>query len=124
MKIVKKILTVVFAVSFGLFCLLFPVEVRNGAGEGLNRCITVIIPSLYAMMTASTILLESGALSTVGRWVSPVTKVLFGLNGELAAVFFFSQKAFDFSCNCVTFFIYIGAFHNRKAFAFTLIGFT
>lgn len=93
MKNAKKILTVVFAVSFGLFCLLFPVEVRNGAGEGLNRCITVIIPSLYAMMTASAILLDSGAVSVVGRWISPVTKGLFGLNGELAAIFFFSLVA-------------------------------
>ena len=93
MKNAKKKLTVVFAVSFGLFCLLFPVEVRNGAGEGLNRCITVIIPSLYAMMTASAILLDSGAVSVVGRWISPVTKGLFGLNGELAAVFFFSLVA-------------------------------
>lgn len=93
MKNAKKILTVVFAVSFGLFCLLFPVEVRNGAGEGLNRCITVIIPSLYALMTASAILLDSGAVSAVGRWISPVTKGLFGLNGELAAIFFFSLVA-------------------------------
>ncbi|MBR3900049.1 MAG: hypothetical protein IKJ60_00685 [Ruminococcus sp.] len=93
MKIVKKILIVVFAVSFGLFCLFFPVEVKNGAGEGLNRCISVIIPSLYAMMTASAILLDSGALSTVGRWISPVTNGIFGLNGELAAIFFFSLVA-------------------------------
>lgn len=93
MKNAKKILTVVFAVSFGLFCLLFPVEVRNGAGEGLNRCITVIIPSLYAMMTASAILLDSGAVSAVGRWISPVTKRLFSLNGELTAIFFFSLVA-------------------------------
>lgn len=93
MKNAKKILTVVFAVSFGLFCLLFPVEVRNGAGEGLNRCITVIIPSLYAMMTASAILLDSGAVSAVGRCISPVTKGIFGLNGELAAIFFFSLVA-------------------------------
>lgn len=93
MKIVKKILAVVFAVSFGLFCLLFPVEVRNGAGDGLNRCITVIIPSLYAMMTASAILLDSGILSAVGRWISPVTKGIFGISGELATVFFFSLFA-------------------------------
>lgn len=93
MKIVKKILTVLFSVSFGLFCLLNPSDVRDAAGEGLNRCVTVIIPSLYAMMTASAILLESGILSTVGRWISPATKPIFGLSGELATVYLFSLVA-------------------------------
>ncbi len=90
MKIAKKILTVLFAASFCLFCLFFSVQVKSAVGEGINRCITIIIPSLYAMMAASAILLKSGVLSTVGRWISPVTRLIFGLNGESAAVFLFA----------------------------------
>lgn len=90
MKIAKKILTVLFSVSFCLFCLFFSVQVKSAVGEGINRCITIIIPSLYAMMAASAILLKSGVLSTVGRWISPITRRIFGLNGECGAVFLFS----------------------------------
>ncbi len=90
MKIVKNILTVIFAVSFCLYCLFFSVQVKSAVVEGTNRCITIIIPSLYAMMAASSILLKSGVLSLTGRWISPVTRLIFGLNGESAAVFFFS----------------------------------
>lgn len=90
MKIVKKILTVLFSVSFCLFCLFFSAQVKSAVGEGINRCITIIIPSLYAMMAASAILLKSGVLSTVGRCISPVTRRIFGLDGEYGAVFLFS----------------------------------
>ena len=90
MKTAKKILTALFAVSFCLFCLFYPVQVKSAVGEGINRCITIIIPSLYAMMAASALLLKSGVLSTAGRWISPVTQRIFGLNGECGAVFLFS----------------------------------
>lgn len=93
MKTVKKILTVLFAVSFFVYCLCFPYQVRDAVGDGINRCLLTIIPSLYAMMTASAILLGSGALSVMGRWLSPVTKRIFGLSGESAAVFMFSLVA-------------------------------
>ncbi len=73
-----------------MFCLFFPVNVKSGAVSGLNRCISVIIPSLYAMMTASVLLMKCGVLSWIGRYISPVTRLLFGINGESGAVFLFS----------------------------------
>lgn len=90
MKNAKKILTVIFAVSFCLFCMFFPVDVKRGAISGLNRCISVIIPSLYAMMTASVLLMKSGGLYSAGRFVSPLTRLFFGINGESGIVFLFS----------------------------------
>lgn len=91
MKTTKKILTVVFSVSFCIFCLLFPDSVKSSAGEGINRCILIVIPSLYAMMTASAILLKSGVISAAGRLLNPVSKLFFGINGELGAILLFSM---------------------------------
>lgn len=90
MKNAKKILTVVFSVSFCLFCLFCSGDVKSAAAVGINRCITIIIPSLYAMMTASVLLMKCGVLSSAGRYISPITRRILGMNGEMGAVFLFS----------------------------------
>ncbi len=90
MKNAKKILTVAFSVSFCLFCLFSSNDVKSAAIMGINRCITIIIPSLYAMMTASVLLMKCGVLSSAGRYISPITRRIFGMNGEMGAVFLFS----------------------------------
>lgn len=90
MKNVKKILTVVFSVSFCLFCLISPTDAKAAAAVGINRCISIIIPSLYAMMTASVLLMKCGVLSSAGRYISPITRRIFGMNGEMGVIFLFS----------------------------------
>lgn len=93
MKKAKKILAVIFTASFCAFCLLFPFSVKEAAAEGINRCIFVIIPSLYAMMTASAILTKSGLISGAGRFIRPVSRLFFGINGELGGILLFSLIA-------------------------------
>ncbi|MBO5164335.1 MAG: hypothetical protein J6B75_07830 [Ruminococcus sp.] len=93
MKKAKKILAVIFTASFCGFCLLFPFSVKEAAAEGINRCIFVIIPSLYAMMTASAILMKSGLISCAGRFIRPVSRLFFGINGELGGILLFSLIA-------------------------------
>lgn len=93
MKKAKKILAVVFTASFCAFCLLFPFSVKEAAAEGINRCIFVVIPSLYAMMTASAILMKSGLISSAARFLKPVSKLFFGINGELGGILLFSLIA-------------------------------
>ncbi len=90
MKNVKKILTVVFSVSFCLFCLFSSRDVKSAAIVGINRCISIIIPSLYAMITASVLLMKCGILSAAGQYISPITRFIFGINGEMGAIFLFS----------------------------------
>lgn len=93
MKKAKKILAVIFTASFCVFCLLFPFSVKEAAAEGINRCIFVIIPSLYAMMTASAILMKSGLISAAGKFIKPISRLFFGINGELGGILFFSLIA-------------------------------
>lgn len=90
MKNIKSILFVILSVGLCLFCFLYPTDVKSAVGEGINRCISVIIPSLYAMITASAILIKSGILSVIGRYISPITRRIFGMDGETGAVFLFS----------------------------------
>lgn len=93
MKNSKKMLMMIFSVGLCGFCLLFPGSVKAAASGGINRCISVIIPSLYAMMTASAILMKSGTISGMGRFIDPVSRKIFGINGELTAILFFSLIA-------------------------------
>lgn len=93
MKKTKKILTVIISISLCIYCLLFPESVKAASAVGTERCISVIIPSLYAMMTASALLIGFGIISSAGRYISPVTRLIFGMNGETGAVFLFSMIA-------------------------------
>lgn len=93
MKRSKKILVVIISMSLCIYCLLFPESVKIASSAGTERCISVIIPSLYAMMTASALLVGCGIISSAGRYISPVTRLIFGMNGETGAVFLFSMIA-------------------------------
>lgn len=93
MKRSKKILMVIISISLCIYCLLFPESVKSASALGIERCVSVIIPSLYAMMTASALLIGCGIISAAGRYISPVTRLIFGMNGETGAIFLFSMIA-------------------------------
>ena len=90
MKNIKSIPFVILSVGLCIFCFFFPTDVKLAVGEGINRCISVIIPSLYAMITASAILIKGGILSVIGRDIAPLTRRIFGMDGEEGSIFLFS----------------------------------
>ena len=54
----------------------------SGAGEGLKLLIT-LVPTLVLLMTAVTMLRQSGAVEILSHWLSPVFS-LFGIPAETA----------------------------------------
>lgn len=93
MKKMKKIVVVIFSAVFGIFCLSEPEMAKNAVIEGICRCLRTVIPSLYAMMIASGLLISTGAVSAAGRLFHRIARLIFGMDGESFAVFLFSMIA-------------------------------
>ncbi len=74
-----------FAVCAAAIGLLFahPSEAAAGAREGLLLCGQVIIPSLFPFAVLALFAAKSGLLRAVGRVCTPVSKMLFAVNGEV-----------------------------------------
>lgn len=53
-----------------------------GTAASLELCRTVVIPSLFPMLIASSFLVESGGAGMLGKLLSPVTRRVFALPGE------------------------------------------
>ena len=71
----------------GLLCciaalLLYPAQAIAAGKEGLSLCFNVIIPSLFPFFVLSTLVVELGLVSYLGRLLSPVMVPLFRVPGE------------------------------------------
>ena len=80
--------TVFFLLGLLVLCTCFAGQIQAELQTAVNRCLTVIIPSLYAMMILSQLFLESGVWQALAR---PQVRELHGLEaqhvvpGEMAA---------------------------------------
>lgn len=54
----------------------------TGAKIGLNYCLETLIPSLFPFIIVSLFAVYSGVSEKLGKLLSPITKILFGLPGE------------------------------------------
>lgn len=81
---------VVAAAAF--YCTAAPERTGAAAAVGISRCITVVIPSLYAMMIIAPLLVRSGIIDVLSRIFELLARI-FGLNGREFAIFLFSQFA-------------------------------
>ncbi|MDE5765285.1 MAG: hypothetical protein K2N49_03185 [Ruminococcus sp.] len=93
MKNVKKMLAILLMASIAIYCLVFPANAGKAVSDGVKRCLESVIPPLYAMMAVSGILIRSGIIFRCGKYLTPVSRILFGINGECTAVFLFSLTA-------------------------------
>lgn len=80
------------AAAIALYCAAAPERAGAAAASGIVRCITVVIPSLYAMMIAAPFLIRSGIVGTLGRLLELPARLL-GLSGSELGIFLFSQIA-------------------------------
>ncbi len=117
MRKIKNILISVLVIIFVLFCFFRAGAVKSAVYDAVMRCLTVIIPSLYAMMIISGLLVKSNIASS-GRFFSGIFSMLAGYpvgakilsaqyadgnisrkNAELlSGIFFGAGGAFIFSC--------------------------
>lgn len=75
------------------FCICFAGSIQTETQAALTRCMTVIIPSLYAMMILSQILLESGIWRSLALPFRKISIKWFGISEEYFGIFLLSQFA-------------------------------
>ncbi len=74
-------------------CVCFSGSIRLELFSALNRCLTVIIPSLYAMMILSRLLIENGIWRYAAKPFRKITEAWFGLPDGCFALWLLSQIA-------------------------------
>lgn len=68
----------------------FPQKISNAAKDGLELCVSTMIPTLFPLLVLTSFLLRSGAIDYPGRKADTIALKLFGLSGNAAAVFLIS----------------------------------
>lgn len=89
----KKLALTITATAAAAAVLVFSDSVRQGVRQGLELCAQTVIPSLFLFTAAALFITRSGAASVLGRIVSPVTRLLFGIGDEKASVMLMSAVA-------------------------------
>ena len=86
-KTAAMILIIMTAVYF---CLSFPQEIGQGVEKSIERCLDIIIPSMFIFMCLTTFITMSGAQSILSLPFKYISEKLFRLPGEGFAVFLLS----------------------------------
>lgn len=81
------------AVGAFVFCMINVAEVSAAVSEAAERCISILIPSLFAMMIISGLLVKSSITSAVPKLFSRISELLFGIEGFVFPVFIFGMFA-------------------------------
>lgn len=76
-----------------VFCILFASEIRMEMQTALTRCLTVIIPSLYAMMILSQLLVATDIWRVLARPLRRITPKLFCMPDACFSLLLLSQFA-------------------------------
>lgn len=58
----------------------------RGVRNGLVICAQTVIPALFPFCVLSSFFVRSGLCSTLGKWLSPITRRIFALPGEAGGV--------------------------------------
>lgn len=75
------------------YCILRTDEVKSAVASSVERCVYVLIPSLYAMLIVSGILIRSGAMERFSRFFGAVGRALFGMTSGEVSIFLLSMFA-------------------------------
>ena len=65
----------------------------EAVGESLQRCIEIVIPSLFAMMIVSSMMTASGMMTLIPRWLGRISRLLFGMEEMVFPIFTFGMIA-------------------------------
>lgn len=84
MRRIPFFLTMFLLLGFGALLLLFPQESASAARDGLNICVTLIIPSLFPFFVLSSLLVSLGFASLLGKCMKGIMWPLFRLNAPCA----------------------------------------
>lgn len=62
-------------------------EVTQGVNEALLLCVSAVIPTLFPFFVISGIMVNTGMISVLGKFVAPVARYIFGISGKGAVAF-------------------------------------
>ncbi len=82
----SRFLALLLCVTFGAVLLCYPRAAANGISRGLSVCGGVIVPAVFPFLVLGGILVRSGAAESVGKRLSGLTRLLFGVSGCAAPV--------------------------------------
>lgn len=80
------ILLCLLVLGFGTGIFLFPAETAGGAASGLSLCLSTLIPSVFPFLALSSFCVHSGVSGLLGKFLNPLTKLLFHLPGCCGSV--------------------------------------
>ena len=81
----KSIVLLLAVLAAACALLLFPAQAAEGAKNGVNYSLNILVPSLYPFMVLSVFIVKSGLAEKLGAALEKPTQVLFRLPGGAAA---------------------------------------
>ncbi len=90
---IRIVLLYVLSISMGAYCIIRADTAKAAAYQGIQRCLNVLIPSLFVTMAMSGLLIKCGFISAAGKLISPVSRRIFCTSGESALIFLLAQIA-------------------------------
>lgn len=97
MKISKESIKNVFfaaaAISFGVLIIIYSKAVAASVLTALERCLTVIIPSLYIFTALSGFFINSGTYQLLGKFFGTFSRCILKIPEELFGIFLISSVA-------------------------------
>ena len=76
-----------------MFCTFDTAAAAEAVYGSVLRCLNVVIPSLFAMMIVSALIVRSGALTVMPRWCGRISRFVFGMEGNIFPIFTFGMFA-------------------------------
>lgn len=89
----KNALFAAAAVSFGVLIIIYSKAVAASVSTALERCLTVIIPSLYIFTALSGMFISSGTYQLLGKFFGTFSRYILKLSEELFGIFLISSIA-------------------------------
>lgn len=91
MQKTKSFFKTIILIILAVLGLVYAKSIKRDIADAIYICLESIIPSLYFFMIVSSLLMKSGLSNAFQKYLSPITKKLFGFDGRIFAVFLFSQ---------------------------------
>lgn len=81
----REIFGMLAVLTAAVLVLSFPTQTAGGVEEGIDLCLSRVVPSVFPMMLVCVLAVECGFAQRAGKLLSPVSERLFRLPGEAAA---------------------------------------
>lgn len=89
-KTAIKLFITIITLTLCFAIIIFSESCAKGAANGIETCLSVLIPSLFPFMAVSSFIIQSGLSQTLGKPFKRFMKKIFGLDGCYAPIFLLS----------------------------------